>query len=61
MARAKKESSYVSLKMEKEIADRLNQFLEDSGLTKTKTIEMALNDFMDEYYRKQEILKQLNK
>lgn len=57
----KKESSYVSLKMEKEIADRLEQFLENSGLTKIKRIEMALSDFMDEYYRKQELLKQLDK
>lgn len=47
--------------MEKEIADRLEQFLENSGLTKIKRIEMALSDFMDEYYRKQELLKQLDK
>ena len=42
MARPKKDNVPVSLRIEKELFDRLNQFCEDSGQPKTVAMERAL-------------------
>lgn len=57
MARPKKDNVPVSLRIEKELFDRLNQFCEDSGQPKTVAMERALTMYIDDYYEKQEIIK----
>lgn len=52
MARERKEGQRVSLLMDKEVAERLDQFCKDSGLSKTTAIEHALRRFMDDYYKR---------
>lgn len=51
MARERKDGQRVSLLMDREVAERLEQFCKDSGLSKTSAIEKALSAFMDNYYR----------
>lgn len=51
MARAKKESQPVTIRMAKDIFDRLNKFCEFSGQSKTVAIERALAEYMDGYYK----------
>ncbi len=57
MARPKKDNVPVSLRIEKELFDRLNQFCKDSGQPKTVAMERALTMYIDDYYEKQEIIK----
>lgn len=59
MARPKKDNVPVSLRIEKELFERLNQFCEDSGQPKTVAMERALTMYIDDYYEKQEIIKNI--
>ncbi len=59
MARPKKDNVPVSLRIEKELFDRLNQFCEDSGQPKTVAMERALTMYIDDYYEKQEIIRNI--
>ena len=59
MARPKKDNVPVSLRIEKELFDRLNQFCEDSGQSKTVAMERALTMYIDDYYEKQEIIRNI--
>lgn len=60
MARPKKESHPFSIRMEKEIYDKLVAYCEDSGQPKTLAIERAVNRFIDDYYERQAKLKELD-
>ena len=51
MARPKKENHPISIRMDKAIYDRLNEFCEVSGQPKTVAIERALVAYMDSHYR----------
>lgn len=44
MARPKKDSSPVTIRMDKKVYDRLNAFCERSGQPKTTVIERALTE-----------------
>ena len=59
MARPKKDNVPVSLRMEKDLFERLNQFCEDSGQPKTVAMERALDMYMNDYYQKQEKLNNI--
>ena len=59
MARPKKDNVPVSLRIEIELFDRLNQFCEDSGQPKTVAMERALTMYIDDYYEKQEIIRNI--
>lgn len=61
MSRPKKDYNCISLKLAKDISERLDKFVDDSGLSKTRAIEKALVAFMDDYYRKEELINQLEK
>lgn len=52
MARPKKDNVPVSLRLERSVFDRLNQFCEDSGQPKTVAMERALTMYIDDYYEK---------
>lgn len=49
MARPKKESSPVTIRMDKKVYNRLNAFCERSGQPKTTAIERALSEYIDNY------------
>ena len=51
MARKTKESRSVCIKMDAQVADRLDEFVEKTGLSNTATIEKSLRFFLD-YYAK---------
>ncbi len=48
MARQKKNGRYVNYYIEKDVVDKLDQYCEETGLTKTTAIERILKDFFDE-------------
>ena len=49
MARPKKDSSPVTIRMDQKIYERLNTFCERSGQPKTTAIERALTEYIDAY------------
>lgn len=51
MPRQKKNNVPVSFRLEKEIFDRLEQFCEDSGQSKTVAVERALDGYFRQYYQ----------
>ena len=57
MARPKKPSHPITVRIEQNIFDRLNQFCNDSGQSKTVAIERVLQMYMDDYDKKQTIIK----
>ena len=59
MPRIKKPGSYLNIKLDQSIYDRLVQFSEDTGSTKTTVAERALTDFMNKYENGQETLRRI--
>ena len=51
MAKQKKNFVPVNAKIEKEVADKLSELCEETGLSKTAVIENAVEMFFD-YYKK---------
>lgn len=51
MPRQKKNNVPVSFRLDKEIFDRLEQFCEDSGQSKTVAVERALDGYFRQYYQ----------
>ncbi len=49
MPQRKKDYRLLNCKIEKEVADKLDKFTEDTGLSKTVTVEKALSKFIDQY------------
>lgn len=58
MAKKLKESQPFSIRMEKTTFDRLEQFCEASGQTKTTAVERALAMYIDDYEEKQRKLQE---
>lgn len=56
MARQKKDHHAITLRLASPVYDRLTEFCEDSGQTKTTAIERALVMYMDNYYEKQMLI-----
>ena len=61
MGRIKKESKPFSIRMEKITFDRLAEYCEESGQSKTVAIERAINKFIDDYDEKMQKLDKLGK
>ena len=51
----------MNIRIEESISDRLNDYCEKSGQTKTVAIERALTMFMDNYDERERLLKDLEK
>ena len=49
MARANKEYKNLNRKIDKGVSDKLEKFIEDTKMSKTATVERALNDFIEKY------------
>lgn len=56
MPRPKKENHPMTIRLATHLYERLNDFCEDSGQSKTIAIERALEMYIDDYDRKQQIL-----
>ncbi len=49
MPKITKEYKVINCKLDKEIADMLEEFSKKTGITKTAAIEKALKKYIDEY------------
>lgn len=58
MARRKKNGTYLNVCIESPIYDRLVEFCDNAGQTKTVAVERALTAYLDEYDKKQKILEE---
>ena len=54
MARVKKDSVAITVKLDREIFELLSKFAEDSGQSKTIAVERAIKMYVDDYYEKME-------
>ena len=61
MAKRIKESHPFSIRMDKTIFERLNQFCEKAGQSKTVAIERAIDKYIDEYEEQMKKLEDLRK
>jgi predicted DNA-binding protein len=59
MARQRKDGTYLNVRIETAIYNRLEALCEDAGQTKTVAVERALTEYLDNYERKQQMLKEL--
>ena len=60
MARPKKDNKAISVRLATNVYDRLNDFCERSGQSKTTAIERAIEMYVDEYDSQQEQLKSIH-
>ena len=51
MPQHKKDHKLLNCKIEKEIADLLDEFVAETGLSKTVTVEKALKAYIEKYYK----------
>lgn len=54
MAREKKDAKLLNIKMNRDIHEHLEQFCEESGMTKTMAVEKILENFFREYFDRPE-------
>lgn len=54
MARQKKDGRYVNYYIAKDIVDKLDQYCEETGLSKTVAIERILGKHFEEYFGRPE-------
>lgn len=54
MPRPKKDAKVINVKLDRGIHDRLDQFCEETGMTKTVALERILNQYLDGYFHKPE-------
>ena len=59
MARPKKNGKYLNVCIEANIYDNLEQFCDEAGQTKTVAVERALTEYLDNYAKKQQMLRKL--
>lgn len=61
MARPKKDSHPITIRMEQGLYDRLEKYCKQSGQPKTVALERALSDYIDSYDRKEAELAKMAK
>ncbi len=61
MAKKIKESHPFSIRMDKAIFERLNEFCKKAGQSKTVAIERAIDKYIDEYEEQMKKLEDLRK
>ena len=54
MPRQKKDAKILNIKLAKEISDQLEQFCEESGISKTVATEKKLSKYFEEYFSRPE-------
>lgn len=60
MARAKKDGRYINYYIEKEVVDKLDQYCDETGLTKTVAIERILAKYFEDYFSRSKEERQPN-
>lgn len=60
MGRPAKGAHPMSIRMDDVTFNRLSEYCTETGIPKTKTIENAVNMYLDDYEKKQEQLKNLH-
>ena len=60
MPRAKKENISLNIRLAKEVSNRLNDYCEETGMTKTSVVERALSMYLDDHEKKKAILEAYN-
>lgn len=60
MARAKKNGTYLNVCIETPIYERLERLCEDAGQTKTVAVERALTAYLEDYEKKQMLLRKMD-
>lgn len=61
MPRSKKDAKIFNIKMATPVFKRLEQFCDETGMTKTMATEKILNQYFDEYFAKPESKRKLFK
>ena len=51
MSRSTKLYKNINCKIDKEVSDKLEQFIRDTKLSKTATVEKALLEYIAKYYQ----------
>ena len=59
MARAKKNGTYLNVCIETSIYEKLEKLCLDAGQTKTIAVERALSEYLENYEKKQQMLKEI--
>ena len=59
MARPKKDGTYLNVCIESSIYNRLTDFCEEAGQSKTVAVERALTEYLDNYEKRQQMLREL--
>lgn len=54
MPRQKKDAKILNIKLAKQISDQLEQFCEESGISKTVATEKILSKYFEEYFSRPE-------
>ena len=54
MPRTKKDAKSLNMKLDREIYDQLEQFCDESGMTKTMATEKILEQFFEKYFERPE-------
>lgn len=54
MPRQKKDAKILNIKLAREISDQLEQFYEESGMSKTVATEKILSKYFEEYFSRPE-------
>lgn len=54
MPRQKKDAKILNIKLAREISDQLEQFCEESGISKTVATEKILSKYFEEYFSRPE-------
>lgn len=59
MARPKKNGTYLNVCIETSIYEQLTELCAEAGQSKTVAVERALTDYMEDYKKKQQMLREL--
>lgn len=59
MARPKKNGTYLNVCIETSIYERLNVLCAEAGQSKTVAVERALTEYLEDYNKKQQMLRDL--
>ena len=52
MPRAKKDAKLLNIKLDREIHEKLEQFCDETGMSKTVAVEKILLRYFDEYFKR---------
>ena len=52
MSRTKKDAKILNIKLDREIHEQLEEFCDESGMTKTIAVEKILQRYFEEYFKR---------